>query len=143
MDPLDTMTEPIGSALGRYGVNAAVNLRRDHRLVTVVLDRQDAPRIIGRDFAPLEAHELADLLDEAADYVNQPGYFDDDMHEVGRVTTSDAQWFVDAQWPTVRPWLYNIDGALHLEFTPENARGLGRFLRKGADKLQTQPPSSP
>jgi hypothetical protein len=64
---------------GRYGVNAAVDLRRDHRLVTILLHSQAAKRVIEGDSAPSQALELADLLDGAADQVNQPGRFDDDV----------------------------------------------------------------
>lgn len=122
MDPLDAMTDPIGSVPGRDGVSAVVNLHRDDQLVTILLYTQNAGNTpIERDFAPAEARELADLLDEAADLVNQPDPFDDDLHEVGRVTTRDARWVVRAQWPTVGPRLYNLDGSPQLgpEFTPE------------------------
>src|SRR4051812_37237706 len=102
MDPPDAMTDPIGPVQGRSGANAVVNLRRHAALVTILLYAQKAAIVIERDFAPAEAAELADLLDEAADLVNRPGQVDDDdLHEVGSVTTRDARWDVRAQWPTV------------------------------------------
>jgi hypothetical protein len=137
MYPLDAITDPIGSVPGLYGVNAVVNLR-DRQSVTILLYAQNAAIVVERDFAPAQARDFADLLDQAADLVNGPDPNDDNRHEVGSVTTSDARWVVHAQWPTVGPTLYNLNGSLHLgpEFTPENARQLGQLLHQGADQLQ-------
>ena len=63
MDPLDAMTDPIGSVPGIHGVNAVVNVRGEDRLVTTLFYELAASSVIERDLARGEAREVADLLE--------------------------------------------------------------------------------
>jgi hypothetical protein len=137
------MLRPLGTVPARQGVNSVVG-PSIYSTVLVAHFGHAGPVAIERDHTGDEARQLADLLDEAASFINGFGTYSVDRDEIGTVraagTDSTGPTEVRVLWPRVEMYMRHADGTVHLglEYTPGNAADFARLLREAADELEAR-----
>ncbi len=127
----ERMQRPLATVPARGGVNTVVGVSERGTVIAAHF-AHFGDVAAERELRILDARRLADLIDEAAEWVGEPGQGDDEVHRIGTVPTDDGRWaVVHTHRPYVGNVLYSEAGlpVLGLEYSRYRAHDLAALLR--------------